>query len=173
MVNIVEEMMDGKPFDGDISTGKTRDSAKQKRSYELPVLCPGTIDEFFQEVVGSDQFAPRLDASVEFEQLNASRLASFELNSSLSAGQTSVELSGLNWSSAKVPQVAEAVVEGIWSEWDKRSILSTLKDNFYDGECKTTMSEYGFDYNELLHSANDLPWGGLSNLMRVDCGQWY
>lgn len=158
VVNIVEEMLDGKPFAGGIST-KTQDSARQKRACELPVLCPGTIDEFFQEFVG---LASRLDASVEFEELDASSLSSFERNGSLSAGQTSVEPSGLHWGSGKAPEVAE----GIWSELDRRNILSTLKENWYDGE-------YSFDRNEMLHSGNDLPWGGLSSFMTVDCGHWY
>lgn len=172
VVNIVEEMMDGKPFGDGISTGKSPDSVRQKRAYELPILGPGAVDEFFREVVGvPPPPATRLDTSVEFVELNALSLANCESNDCLPAGQTSFEQ--LNWSSTNGPEVAESVVDGIWSEWDKRSILSALKECWYDGERSTMMPDCGFDYSGLLHSANDLPWGGLSSFLTVDCGNLY
>lgn len=153
-VVIVEEILDGSSFHDD--SGKGLQFEKNKQLGDLPILCPGTIDDYFQEFEAAS-FPSALENVFELEDCC---LASVGLNCTLSADQSLLDKIETKCHSPSSP--GNKTEKYFWPEGNTQVYSLGMR---HDDRGSATFSHslsYGDDVFQL---PTDYPWNGFSNFL--------
>lgn len=149
----VEEILDGSWYHDD--SGKDLQFEKDKRVGDLPILCPGTIDDYFEEFE-----AKSLPSALENDfELEDCCFASVRENCTLPAGETLLDKIETKYLS---PSSSGKRMEKHWPEVNTQAY--SLGMSHGDRSC----AAFGHSFNygdDVFQLPTDYPWNGFSNFL--------